>query len=185
MAGEKARDARAASEDLVDELADPVNRDGFLVSIVDFNTSAIRMHELTPASALRGNVRSLDIGGGTNITAGLREALTGHSSATSDEGVTYLRPVFLVFSDGGHNDGPPPNDIAAEIKMFADVVSVAFGTNADEATLRSIATSPQHFYRVKTGRELRAFLAQVGATLTGTMQQRTNATQALTQVGGQ
>ena len=46
------------------------------------------------------------------------------------------------------------------------MVTVAFGSDADEAFLREIASSPAHAYRCRDGRELRKFFAAVGATLT-------------------
>jgi len=64
----------------------------------------------------------------------------------------------------------------------ADLVTVAFGAEADERLLRDLATSSQHFYRCRKGRELRTFLAAVGATLSGTLTQGVNATQALGEI---
>jgi uncharacterized protein YegL len=96
--------------------------------------------------------------------------------------VQYLRPVVLIFTDGCHNTGPGPKDVADRLKQKADFVTVAFGSDADEALLRSLASTPQHFYRCANGRELRQFLAAVGATMTATMAAKTNATQALTQI---
>ncbi|MCL4808609.1 MAG: hypothetical protein KJ062_12610, partial [Thermoanaerobaculia bacterium] len=54
----------------------------------------------------------------------------------------------------------------ASLKAVADVVTVAFGSDADETFLREIASSPAHAYRCRDGRELRKFFAAVGATLT-------------------
>jgi hypothetical protein len=90
--------------------------------------------------------------------------------------------VTIFFSDGQHNTGPGPKDVADQLKLKADLVTVAFGSDADEALLRSLASTPQHFYRCANGRELRQFLAAVGATMTATMAAGTNATRALTQI---
>jgi uncharacterized protein YegL len=187
MSGKKASDASAASLDLVAELAEPANKDGFNVAVVDFSSSSNPAHDLQKATALNGKVASLSaglFGGSTNITAGLKDALSILEEAEKhgQERVAFLRPVVLVFTDGCHNQGPGPEDVAESLKRIADLVTVAFGSDADEALLRSLATSPQHFYRCSTGRELRAFLAAVGATITGTMQAGTNATQALTMI---
>lgn len=55
----------------------------------------------------------------------------------------------------------------------------AFGEDADEELLRSLASTAAHFFRCSSGRELRQFLAAVGATVTGTMAAGVNATEAL------
>ncbi len=184
MSGQKAKDASAASLDLVAELAEPSNKDGFEVAVVDFGSHAGTTHDNMRATALNGNVTPLTVGpfsGSTSITAGLEqaEALLENAEKQNQEGVTYLRPVVILFTDGCHNHGPAPDAIAARLKQRADLVTVAFGTDADENLLRSLATTPQHFYRCSTGRDLRSFLAAVGATMTATMAAGTNSTQAL------
>jgi uncharacterized protein YegL len=190
MSGQKAKDASAASLDLVEELAQPSNKDGFLVGVVDFATKSQIVHDITKATELNGKVTPLSVGSGlfgrgtTNITAGLEDAqkLLDKAEQVGGEGVQYLRPVVLIFTDGCHNTGPGPKDVADRLKQKADFVTVAFGSDADEALLRSLASTPQHFYRCANGRELRQFLAAVGATMTATMAAKTNATQALTQI---
>jgi uncharacterized protein YegL len=189
MAGQKAQDASAASHDLITELAQPVNKDGFLVGVVDFATKSQIVHDITKATDLNGKVSPLSVGSGlfgssTNITAGLEDAqnLLDKAEQVGGEGAQYLRPVVLIFTDGCHNTGPGPKDVADRLKTQADLVTVAFGSDADEALLRSLASTPQHFYRCANGRELRNFLAAVGATMTATMAAGTNATRALMQI---
>jgi len=193
MSGQKARDASAASLDLVAELAQPANKDGFLVGVVDFATTSKVVHEIGKATDLNGKVTPLSVGnivfglfggGTTNITAGLDDAqkILDKAELAGGEGLQNLRPVVIIFTDGCHNTGPGPKDVADRLKQNADLVTVAFGSDADETLLRSLASSPQHFYRCANGRELRKFLAAVGATMTATMAAKTNATQALTQI---
>ncbi len=187
MAGQKAKDASEASLDLVAELAQPSNKDGFNIAVVDFSTRSKVVHKLEKATALNGRVAPLSVGlfgGSTNITAGLEDALNILEEAEigRQEGVSYLRPVVILFTDGQHNEGPPPHDVANRLKQKADLVTVAFGSDADEGLMRDLASTPQHFYRCKTGRELRSFLAAVGATMTATMAAGANATIALTTI---
>ena len=185
MDGQKTKDASAASLDLVAELAEPANKDGFYVGVVDFGRGSTIVHNLDKATTLNGRVSSLFANdGSTNITAGLEDALSVLEKAEQhkQEGVLLLRPVVIVFTDGCHNEGPDPQNVANRVKGVADLVTVAFGSDADETLMRSLATSPQHFYRCSTGRELRSFLAAVGATMTATMAAGTNATQALTMI---
>ena len=185
MDGQKAKDASAASLDLVAELAEPANKDGFYVGVVDFGRGSTIVHNIDKATTLNGRISSLFANGGsTNITAGLEDAMSVLEKAEqhNQEGVSFLRPVVIVFTDGCHNEGPGPQSVANRLKGVADLVTVAFGSDADETLMRSLATSPQHFYRCSTGRELRSFLAAVGATMTATMAAGTNATQALTMI---
>ena len=89
-------------------------------------------------------------------------------------------PVTILFTDGCHNSGPEPHEVADRLKLIADLVTVAFGSDADETLLRALASTPQHFYRCSSGKELRKLLAKVGATMTATMAAGANATRALT-----
>lgn len=119
----------------------------------------------------------------TNISAGLKEAerLLENEilEVRNDENVSFLRPVIILFSDAGHNTGVDPQNIAPSVKTKSDIVTVCFGKNADERLMKEIATTPQHCYRCDSGKELRAFLASVGKTMTQTISQNKNATQAL------
>jgi uncharacterized protein YegL len=202
MEGQKAKDASAACQSLVDELSQQQNKDGFHVAVVDFASSAAVIHKTEKATSLTTHLQGVgtrgwrsvfgggdaNIGGSTNITDGLaqaRQALEQVTHNPPSDGVTFLRPVVILFTDGGHNEGPDPASEADRVKQIADLVTVAFGSDADEAMLANLATSPQHFYRCSTGRDLRQFLAAVGATLSQTMAQKTNATRALASVQAQ
>jgi uncharacterized protein YegL len=180
--GQKARDASEAGRELATELANPMNHDGFDVAVVDFARAAKLANDVTPAGTLVSTLRPIAVhGGSTNLTAGLEIARDViRRPEFQDE--SHLRPVVVAFTDGCHNTGPHPRDIAAEVKQLADLVTVAFGEDADEALLRDQATSPQHFYRCRNGGELRTFFAAVGRTLTVSLQRRQNATQALSQI---
>lgn len=184
MSGQKAKDASDASRDLVVELADPANKGGFSVAIVDFATRSKVIRNLESATTLKGRVPDLSVDeeGCTNITSGLADAQAILAKADRQQEGIYLRPVVLILTDGCHNVGREPHAIAAQLKGIADLVTVAFGDDADEALLRSIATTSQHFYRCSSGRDLRRFLAAVGATMGATMAANANATEALTTI---
>ena len=186
MRGKDAEEASAASQELVAELANPSNLDGFRVAVVDFDGRSKVVHHLTGAVELDGQIVPLSvgrIGNGTNITAALTDALSILENAKhEDQEIEFLRPVVIAFSDGGHNRGRDPDDVATRLNEIADLVTVAFGTGAGDDLLRSLALTEQHFYRCSRGGELRAFLAAVGATMTETMAAGTNATHALTMI---
>ncbi len=184
MSGPKQREANSATLSLIHELALPVNRGAFYVAVIDFSDDARWAHLMCPATELDGRVTPMDVGGNTNITAALSLALQGvKQQAVNDQDSGPLRPVALTLSDGAHNTGPSPEGVAEQLKAFVDHVTVGFGRDADEEMLKTLATSPQHFYRIRdSGAELRRFLSAVGKTLTQTLAQHTNATAALTQL---
>ena len=165
MHGQKAADADAASRDFVAVLADPANRDAFSVGVVDFSSSAKIVHPITKATALAGNVIPMKASGNTNITGAIEMALGMLRSSTTTQQQGQFRPVGLLFSDGCHNVSVGPKDVARDFKQVADLVTIAFGSDADEVMLRELASTPQHFYRCTNGAELRAFLPAVARTL--------------------
>jgi hypothetical protein len=188
--GTKALDATKACKELLTELALPVNRNGFYVCVVDFSGVAKVTHHLETASSLVKNLSPVVTGilkPGTNISLGLKEVLNNRGfnspAENQQEDRIRLRPVVLLFSDGGHNMTPEPYSFAEAIKRNADLVTVAFGYDEDadacESMLKRLASSPRHFYRCRSGKNLRNFLAQVGATMVQTLASRQNATQAL------
>lgn len=182
MDGDKARQAQAACEEMTDTLAQPINKGGFVMAVADFNDKAYLAHDWELVTDLAGHIKPLRLSSTTNMTDALRLANEMLDTHRRDSSVKYLRPVVLVFSDGRHNTGESPINEANRLKAKADVVCVAFGDDADETLLMSIASTSQHFYRVQNGAELRHFMAAVGDTLTITMAQKRDATQALTKV---
>ena len=184
MQGQKADDATAACHDLVLELADPINKNAFHVGVIDFSDTASVVHPLAEATSLESSLSPISVTSNTNITAAIREAIhmLQASASVKMEGVRFVPPVALLFSDGCHNVGQGPTDVADELKQSATFVTVAFGDDADENLLKSLATTPQHFYRCKNGRELRQFLPAFGNTLSIGLQTGANTTQLLTNV---
>jgi len=182
MCGEKARAADDAGYELIQELAAPGNKDHFHVAVVDFDDDAQILASVTKATALAGGMKKLSPGGATNITDGLEKAAELVSGFVAPDGLTPLRPIVLLFSDGEHNVGDGPDEVAKRLKSKADLVTVAFGEDADETLLKRIATSPQHFYRCKSGAQLRQFFATVGKTMTKSMARGQNTAQALAQI---
>jgi len=187
MNGPKAKEASQACFEIVRTLALPENKDGFVVSVVDFSGNAKVKHNAVPAAELAHNLKPISIpllARGTNITASLEqaEALCRNTATDAQESTRWLRPVVVLFSDGCHNTGPKPESAAASLRKLADIVTIAYGDDADVELLRSLATSPQHFYKCKDGSDLRQFFAAVGSTMTASLAAGVNATKALGQI---
>lgn len=180
----KAKDASAATAGLCQELALPVNKNGFEVAVIHFSNSAKLIHPFEPASTLIGHLRPLKVGflsGETNLTAGLelaRQILETAAASASASALRHVKPLAVVMSDGMHNCGPSPIPVADRLKQLADVLAVAFGNDADEEMLRAIATE-QLSVRCRTGADLRCYFAEIGRTLTVTRAAGINVTAAL------
>jgi uncharacterized protein YegL len=188
MEGAKAAEAGQASVALMEELSNPCNKGGFKAAVIDFGTDARLVHDLSPATQLAGGVQPLVAdGASTNMTAALQMALEmlQRCELGAELESRRLRPVVIVLTDGRHNAGGSPLAVGGQVKAIADVITVAFGEDADEGLLKSLATSIEHFCRCTDGKELRRFLAAVGATLTASRLAGKNATQALAAVAQQ
>ncbi len=177
----KAIEANMAINGFLSELAQPENKDGFYVAVVDYSKNAKVVSDFTKATDLvnqLADIKTLDC---TNITAGL--ALTGDLLSQAPNPIEgkerFLKPVVVLFTDGEHNTGEMPYGEAAQLKKTADLVTVAFGLDADLDLLRELANSTEHCYRCGDGRDLRAFLAAVGETLASSIQLGQDATQPL------
>lgn len=187
MSGQKAKDASQATFQLMRELAKPSNKGAFWSSVIDFAGSATVRHKLMSASDMAHNLLPIStslFSGGTNITAALELAhkLCQETPAEGQSNIRWLRPVVILFSDGCHNRGPKPDTAAKLLRKVADVVTVAYGSDADIKLLRSLATSPQHHYICKDGSDLRQFFSAVGASMTASLASGVNATEALGQI---
>ena len=119
---------------------------------------------------------------GTNIACGLEAAESIIDQRRNTES-REVDPCVLVFSDGQHNTGPRPEPVADRLKgNNVTVVTIAYGNDADEELLRRLASSPQHCFRCKDGKELRAFFAAVGATLSASVPRGIDPKQAFTKI---
>ena len=168
--GNKAPDATEACRGFLAELANPINKDGFPVLVVDFNHGARVAAPLATAGEVLQHLPPIAPGGATDISGalGLMRAELEQAPDDSSGTISYLRPVCILFSDGCHNTRPDPRDEAARLKAIAELVTVAFGADADEALLRELASTPQQYTRCANGQELRLYLAIAGITLTQT-----------------
>lgn len=165
MNGSPISEAIAAALACVVELGDPKNRDAFHVSVVIYGDSA-KEHL---ASKVAGQVRPEElivkvgeVGGGTNITAGLSTALTVIDQVRPG---TWARPIVILMTDGRDTTAQGPEAIAKTLKAKADIVCVAFGATADLGLLQRLANSPQHAVKAATGTDLRKFFQTVGRTM--------------------
>lgn len=181
---DKARDASTATQNFLAELARPENKDGFYLAVIDFAEIAEVSVPFARATELEGSLHEISTSYCTNITAGLAKAreILDEADDRLDSSERFLKPVVILFTDGGHNTGCQPYKEAEQLKQIADIVCVAFGSDADLDLLRQIANSPEHCYRCRDGHDLRAFMAAVGSTLSESIRAGIDATQPLAEI---
>ena len=170
----KAADANDAQLRCLQELALPINKDSFEAAVIHFADQAKTIHALEKVTSLVNHLSPLDpvkfAGNGTNITSALEltiQILKKAESSQAQDGIFYVRSLCVVLSDGCQNTGRNPIPVAEELKQYCDVLSIAFGIDADEKMLREIATE-QLAIRCRSGAELRCYFAAIGQTLTAT-----------------
>ncbi len=163
MSGSKIDELNLASVALTQILADPQNKDGFLISIIDFDNGSER--RCFAESVVGLSVPTAISQGGTNFNSALKESILTieeHTALPNPDGWVYLRPVALVLSDG-QSDVSDKN--IQDLQEIADVITIAYGSDANTSTLARIASDGQVHVVGTQGGELRKFLADVGQTL--------------------
>lgn len=163
MSGTKATEASQALATCLQELADPANKDGFRVSVIPYGSSAHVAHSACePLQALT----SLDgSGGGTSLAPALALAQAEVANYSVRANRRLQPPVVIVFSDGQLGDGAQAEIEAQRLKqMGCKLITIGFGSDADEAQLRRLATAPDHYAFANIG-QLKSLFATVGKTL--------------------
>lgn len=184
MGGEnKSEAANRAVLELLDGLDKPENKGAFRVALIAFGNGAEVIKPLSLVRDVKKSFLGIEPSDcATNITACLKKSFKVLNNREKREERQSLKPVVLLFTDGGHNQGEGPEGIAKEIKEICDLVTVGFGSDADLQLLQQIATTREHCYKCENGTELQKFLGNVGTTLSHTLSQGRNATQELSRV---
>jgi uncharacterized protein YegL len=163
MRGSKIDELNLASVALAQILADPENKDGFLVSIVDFNHTADRPS--FAHSAIGFTVPEAISSGGTcfdKAVAKCIQTVDEFNALPNPDGWKYLRPQVLFLSDGQSHVS---DQNIQDLQEIANVTTIAYGSDANTQTLSRIASDGQVHVVGTKGGELRKFLADVGQTL--------------------
>lgn len=170
MHGAKCDDQNKARFALNAILADPINKDGFIITVIDFNNGATLIIDAEPATTCQ--MPNSMACGGTNFDAPINLAaqkIKDFKARPNPDGWRYLRDHVLILSDGRARATQSNIDALHEI---ADVTAIAYGDDADIATLETIASDGIAHVIGVDGNALRDFLAEVGKTMT---QDRLNA----------
>lgn len=165
----KIDELNAAVPDFVAELANPANKGGFKISVIEFDSSARLICSAEPAETL--TAPALQASNDTNFDAPINmviKEIETFLNRPNPEGWHYLKPHVVFMSDG---QAPVSDKNIERLHELADVTAVAYGSDANETTLSRIASDGQVHVVGVDGSQLRPFLAQVGRTMTQTMAQ--------------
>lgn len=115
---------------------------GDQLSIIAYNQDQQLVLPLTSLAAgtdlnpILDVIAALSSSGSTNIGGAIREGITQINSP-GDQAATQ---VMILFSDGLHNTGIPPEKLIDQlVEIGIRVYSIGFGGNADQALLQQIA----------------------------------------------
>jgi Mg-chelatase subunit ChlD len=159
----KFQGAKDGAKLLVDELDD--DDQGGLVSFasgVTTDQSLVLMNAANKTD-LKGDIQGLTAGGNTDIAGGINAAQTELDA----NGRADAAPVIVLLSDGEQTVSGDPvaaanNAKAAGIRIF----SIAYGTDADDATLQDIA-SPGDFRNAEQIDEIQQVFAEIARAIEG------------------
>lgn len=179
MSGPKGDQANAGFQDFTRILSAEENRDGVLITAVAFNHAPWEVARFKPAHELMGSC-PVNPSGGTNLGLALEMIHQIHSQFQPGHLQQALAPVCTVLSDGCTHDDERTRTVAQAMKAAGfTIVSVGYGSDADEQLLTEIATSPQHYKKLMTGPELRQFFNNIGNTVRHTLRSGTSPAAAL------
>ena len=167
MAGYKIQELEMAMGAILLQLADPSNKDGFRVTIIPFSHGS-RVHcSAEPATSVPA--LNLNASGGTNFDSAILkgiQAIQDFKAQPNPGGWHFLQSQALILSDG---QSQVADKNIQDLQELANVTAVAYGADADEATLSRIASDGQVHVVGDNGGALRDFLAAVGATMVSTI----------------
>lgn len=163
MSDGKAQEATLAVAALLSELADPANKDGFRVTLIRFGSSF--MVEASAQAPETINAAFNGKSGGTHGAKPLHAALQAEQNFVARPERRRVPGVVVFMSDGELCDDSQALREADALKQIGvTIIAIGFGADADEALLKRIATSPQHYAFASVG-SLAGIFAKVGKTI--------------------
>ncbi len=160
MTGEKLAAAKNAATTFVQRLDPTLVR----IAVVAVGPTAQVVQSLTnDQAALVAAIAGLTNQRGTNLVDGLdvsRAELVGSGARTG------VRKVIVFMTDGRHTVANPPIGnldaiIAAVRDAGIEVFAIGLGSDADQATLRRIASDEAHYYYSPSAAELESIYIQI------------------------
>jgi len=167
MHGEKIQELEMAMGSILLQLADPLNKDGFRITIIPFNHSSA--FHCTGEAATSVAMLNLVASGGTNFDSPILKAIQAiddFKAQPNPGGWQFLQTQAFILSDG---QSRVADKNIQDLQERANVMAIAYGADANQSTLSRIASDGQVHVVGTNGGALRDFLAAVGATMVSTI----------------
>ncbi len=169
MRGGKFSDLAAAIDTFVATLEEtPVDEH---VGLASYNQSASSDAAMTSdLESISRALRSLSVGGLTSISRGMR---AGQSILTDSRDANYVERTMIVMTDGRHNRGPEPRDVATELAgQGVTIHTITFGRDADLNRMEEVADiGGGRHYHADNGLQLQQVYREIALTLSTLMTQ--------------
>lgn len=108
------------------------------VSITTYSGDATTIVELTPNTNAARTAMAMEVtGGGTAIGLGLEYGLDSLQNDPNRR--PYAEPTIVLMTDGIHNEGIDPEDVAMTIPLNYQLHTITFGSGADQARMAALA----------------------------------------------
>ncbi len=164
---EEARNSALEFVDLMD-----LSEEGGRVTVIAFDDTASVLRKFSyNRRAVRLAITSLKAMGGTNIADGLDRAGQQFDSASPPAGATS---IVILLSDGISD---PASAVQAAERLKARgirVAAIGLGSDADEETLRRIASSDDDYYRAASAGSLLDIYDEIASGMVGTVATNVN-----------
>ncbi len=163
MHGQKFDDLTSAIDVFVQTLlATPVQEQ---VGLASYSSSATVDVQLTSdLDQLNQKMLTLHANGYTSISAGME---AGKQIIDDSRSAEYVERTMIVMTDGLHNTGPEPRDVASLLAAEdVKIHTITFGNDADQTRMSEIAGigSGRHFHAVD-GTQLQEIYREIALTL--------------------
>jgi Mg-chelatase subunit ChlD len=140
----------------------PVDEQVGLASYSDYATSDVPLTE--DLSTITSALRRLRVGGYTSISRGMR---AGEVILNDSSGVEFVERTMIVMTDGLHNRGPEPREVATDLAANGVTIhTITFGADADRTRMQEVASiGGGRHYHADNGLQLREIYREIALTL--------------------
>lgn len=163
MAGRKFRDLRSALAIFTQTLRDtPVEENVGLASYSTFASSDVPLTE--NLDEIDTSVGRMIPDGLTSISRGMEAGATILNSGRSSQ---FVERTMIVMTDGLHNTGPEPINVARRLAaQNVTIHGIIFGNDADRRRMQQIADiGGGRFFAATNGQQLREIYREIALTL--------------------
>ena len=136
------------------------------VSVASYaSTASLDITLQTDYSLIMAEINTLYANGATAIGDGMSAGIPSLLDASARP---YAAKTLLVMTDGVHNTGTDPEDVAEDIVANYDVTihTITFGSGADQTKMYDVATiGGGDYYHAADAEELRTTLEEIANNL--------------------